>query len=151
MPSSKPLKIKPSEVAADTKRKLIPEVTKHYRNKWPPYSYLYPQPLVDLPLPRGPHMHPDLPKFRTYNPSPPWKLLDDVVLTTDMDVYSGDPVNIAISWAESLGAAVPFICSANEKRPGGDWETGVVGYEVGAPTVVAPLFRHSVGLAQKCK
>ncbi|KAL9946720.1 hypothetical protein ACHAQF_006818 [Verticillium nonalfalfae] len=132
MPSSKPLKIKPSEVAADTKRKLIPEVTKHYRNKWPPYSYLYPQPLVDLPLPRGPHMHPDLPKFH-------------------MDVYSGDPVNIAISWAESLGAAVPFICSANEKRPGGDWETGVVGYEVGAPTVVAPLFRHSVGLAQKCK
>ncbi|KAM0528783.1 hypothetical protein ACHAPS_001274 [Verticillium nonalfalfae] len=110
MPSSKPLKIKPSEVAADTKRKLIPEVTKHYRNKWPPYSYLYPQPLVDLPLPRGPHMHPDLPKFH-------------------MDVYSGDPVNIAISWAESLGAAVPFICSANEKRPGGDWETGVVGYE----------------------
>ncbi|PNH71731.1 hypothetical protein VDGD_09940 [Verticillium dahliae] len=129
MPSSKPLKIKPSEVAADTKRKLIPEVTKHYRNKWPPYSYLYPQPLVDLPLPRGPHMHPDLPKFRTYNPSPSWKLLDNVVLTTDMDVYSGDPVNIAISWAESLGAAVPFICSANEKRPGGDWETGVVGYE----------------------
>lgn len=24
---------------------------------------------------------------------------------------------------------VAFICAANEKRPGGDWETGVVGYE----------------------
>lgn len=24
---------------------------------------------------------------------------------------------------------MPFICAANDKRPGGDWETGVVGYE----------------------
>ncbi|KAL2753183.1 hypothetical protein ACRALDRAFT_1077645 [Sodiomyces alcalophilus JCM 7366] len=108
MPSPKPLKVKPSEVAADTKRKLIPEVNNRYRNKWPPYSFLYAQPLNDLPLPRSQHIHPDLPKFH---------------------VYLGDPVNIAISWAESLGTPVPFICAANEKRPGGDWETGVVGYE----------------------
>jgi hypothetical protein len=43
---------------------------------------------------------------------------------------AGDPVNNAIGWAHSLGEQVPFICAANEKRPGGDWETGVVGYEV---------------------
>ena len=24
---------------------------------------------------------------------------------------------------------VPFICAANERRPGGDWETGCSGYE----------------------
>lgn len=65
MPSTKPLKVKPSEVAADTKRKLIPEVNNRYRHKWPPYSFLYAQPLNDLVLPRSPHIHPDLPKFRT--------------------------------------------------------------------------------------
>ncbi|KAM0321933.1 hypothetical protein ACHAQA_009830 [Verticillium albo-atrum] len=106
MPSSKPLKVKPSEVAADTKRKLIPEVTR--LDKWPSYSYLYPQPLVDLPIPRGPHIRSDLPNFH---------------------VYCDDPVNAALTWSDTVGANVPFICSANEKRPGGDWETGVVGYE----------------------
>lgn len=24
---------------------------------------------------------------------------------------------------------IPFICSANDGRPGGDWETGAAGYE----------------------
>lgn len=47
------------------------------------------------------------------------------------EVTCGDPVNLAIHWSESMGFGVPFICAANEKRPGGDWETGVVGYEVG--------------------
>lgn len=73
-------------------------------------------------------------------PPPPHLLVDSVTiryhlrnlrsLTWNLDVYCGDPVNIAISWAESLNVPIPFICSANEKRPGGDWETGVVGYEV---------------------
>ncbi len=42
---------------------------------------------------------------------------------------NGDPVNVAMDWVEQTGCAVPFICAANDKRPGGDWETGVVGYE----------------------
>ncbi|OLN90014.1 hypothetical protein CCHL11_07203 [Colletotrichum chlorophyti] len=108
MPSSKPLKIKPSEVAADTKKKLIPEVNKHFRNEWPPVSVLYSQPLLQLPLSRPSFMSSDLPKFY---------------------VVHGDPVDCAIGWAQSEGVRIPFICAANEKRPGGDWETGVVGYE----------------------
>ena len=42
---------------------------------------------------------------------------------------------VSVNWAAQLHnlnpnqPAVPFICSANDKRPGGDWETGVVGCE----------------------
>lgn len=34
--------------------------------------------------------------------------------------------------SEAMGGPrvrIPFICAANERRPGGDWETGCVGYE----------------------
>lgn len=51
----------------------------------------------------------------------------------------GDPVMKALSFAaldteasEAAGGPrirVPFICAANDRRPGGDWETGCVGYE----------------------
>ncbi|TQN65006.1 hypothetical protein CSHISOI_10420 [Colletotrichum shisoi] len=108
MPSSKPLKIKPSEVAADTKKKLIPEVNRHFREEWPPYSILYSQPLLQLPLSRPSFISSDLPKFY---------------------VVHSDPVDCALGWAQTEGVRIPFICAANEKRPGGDWETGVVGYE----------------------
>ncbi len=37
-------------------------------------------------------------------------------------------MDLTISWAREVGEKIPFICAANEKRPGGDWETGVVGY-----------------------
>lgn len=39
-------------------------------------------------------------------------------------------MDFATSWsAANSNTKVAFICAANEKRPGGDWETGVVGYE----------------------
>ena len=38
-------------------------------------------------------------------------------------------MDFAIGWAATNNTKVAFICAANEKRPGGDWETGVVGYE----------------------
>ncbi|KAL6852945.1 hypothetical protein ACO1O0_007493 [Amphichorda felina] len=51
----------------------------------------------------------------------------------------GDPVSKAIEYgaaetqeSEATGSPrirVPFICAANERRPGGDWETGCSGYE----------------------
>jgi poly (ADP-ribose) glycohydrolase (PARG)-like protein len=55
-------------------------------------------------------------------------------------VMSGDPVDQALAWqAQKRGFAesqtqvsqiwIPVICGANDKRPGGDWETGVQGYE----------------------
>jgi hypothetical protein len=44
-------------------------------------------------------------------------------------VNDGDPVDRAIEWGRDGGGRVPLICAANERRAGGDWETGVVGYE----------------------
>lgn len=39
-------------------------------------------------------------------------------------------MDFATRWSEvNDNTKVAFICAANEKRPGGDWETGVVGYE----------------------
>lgn len=38
-------------------------------------------------------------------------------------------MDIALGWQRDSGVFIPVICAANDKRPGGDWETGVQGYE----------------------
>ncbi|KAI0015770.1 hypothetical protein F4780DRAFT_45203 [Xylariomycetidae sp. FL0641] len=104
MPSSKP---KPSEVAAETKRHYIPVIRTEYANQWPTQSYLFQKPLEQIPLqPLGPLRPP--PEFY---------------------VRPGDPVDFTVEWMQRVNDRIPFICAANDKRPGGDWETGVVGYE----------------------
>ncbi|KAI3395344.1 hypothetical protein diail_1400 [Diaporthe ilicicola] len=108
--SSKSSKPKPSEVAAQTKRNIIPYIRKHYASTWPLYSYLFSNPLSFTPdqFPQRP-MGLANPNF--------W-------------IHTDDPVDFATNWsARNNNTRVAFICAANEKRPGGDWETGVVGYE----------------------
>ncbi|KAI1412000.1 hypothetical protein F5Y13DRAFT_50065 [Hypoxylon sp. FL1857] len=106
MPSSKP---KPSEVAAETKRHYIPVIKSEYKHQWPTHSYLFQQPLQQIPLQSS---------MSGFSPSPP-----------EFYVCPGDPVDFTIDWKEKVGIRIPFICAANDKRAGGDWETGVVGYE----------------------
>ncbi|KAK6953692.1 hypothetical protein Daesc_005997 [Daldinia eschscholtzii] len=106
MPSSKP---KPSEVAAETKRHYIPVIRAEYTRQWPTHSYLFQQPLAQIPLQTS---------ISGFSPSPP-----------EFYVCSGDPADFAIDWKEKVHIRIPFICAANDKRAGGDWETGVVGYE----------------------
>lgn len=115
-PGSRQGKVKPSEVAADTKRNFIPMVHAHYAEMFPPYSILYCQP-AELVIPR-----------RKLSVGPPVVRIEE-----------GDPVMTAISYAasesqvaEAVGGSrvrIPFICAANERRPGGDWETACSGYE----------------------
>lgn len=38
-------------------------------------------------------------------------------------------MDFTIEWEEQVNQRIPLICAANDKKPGGDWETGVVGYE----------------------
>ncbi|KAI1431897.1 hypothetical protein GGR50DRAFT_33991 [Xylaria sp. CBS 124048] len=105
MPSSKP---KAADVAAEAKRHYIPVIQREYGHQWPTHSYLFQKPLEQIPLqPLGPSLPPN-PEFY---------------------VCPGDPVNFAIDWKERVQTRIPFICAANDKRPGGDWETGVIGYE----------------------
>lgn len=61
-------------------------------------------------------------------PFPP-RLPRTFLLTSGPDVQAGDPVNLALNWQVEAGLNIPFICAANDKRPGGDWETGAHGYE----------------------
>lgn len=110
--SSKSSKPKASEVAAETKKYYIPLIRKNYASSWPTMSYLYHQPLQQLAVPRP-----------------------ESLATPTFHVTCGDPVDFALHMAATETARtgqnvrVPFVCAANEKRPGGDWETGVVGYE----------------------
>ncbi|KAI2603600.1 uncharacterized protein GGS25DRAFT_528717 [Hypoxylon fragiforme] len=106
MPSSKP---KPSEVAAETKRHYIPVIRRDYAHQWPTHSYLFQQPLEQIHLPSS---------MTGFAPSPP-----------EFYICPGDPVDFTINWKNKVNIRIPFICAANDKRPGGDWETGVVGYE----------------------
>ncbi|KAI0179759.1 hypothetical protein GGR52DRAFT_568527 [Hypoxylon sp. FL1284] len=106
MPSSKP---KPSDVAAETKKHYIPVIKKEYAQQWPIYSYLFQQPLLQLPSQNS---------ITNFSPSPP-----------EFYVCPGDPVDFTIDWKNKVDLRIPFLCAANDKRPGGDWETGVVGYE----------------------
>ncbi|CAK7199822.1 hypothetical protein SEUCBS139899_002508 [Sporothrix eucalyptigena] len=115
MPSStSKSKPKASEVAADTRRNYIPLIKNNYAHIYKTNSVLYAQPLEELPLQNIPRSYGRLPTFY---------------------VRDGDPAMMAIDWANHLhsqtgeAVPVPFICSANDKRPGGDWETGVSGSE----------------------
>lgn len=40
-----------------------------------------------------------------------------------MAFYDQDPIDLALNWAAG-GDPVPVIMPANEKRAGGDWESG---------------------------
>ncbi|KAH8673469.1 hypothetical protein BX600DRAFT_508731 [Xylariales sp. PMI_506] len=105
MPSSKP---KPSDVAAEAKRNEIPKIKSRYADIWPTHSYLYPNPTEQIQLNRS---------------------MENNLLPPIFSVHHGDPVDFTINWETESQTRIPFICTANDKRPGGDWETGVVGYE----------------------
>ncbi|KAF7548873.1 hypothetical protein G7046_g8520 [Stylonectria norvegica] len=115
-PASRSGRVRPSEIAADTKRNFIPMVKKNYAEIFPPYSYLYRQPLAQLSIQRQPSTRP--PVFRMEMGDPVMKALAYAAMDTQASEAAGGP-----------RVRVPFICAANERRPGGDWETGCVGYE----------------------
>ncbi|RYP67129.1 hypothetical protein DL769_005834 [Monosporascus sp. CRB-8-3] len=104
MPSSKP---KPSEVATETKRHYLPAIKARYADRT--HSYLFQRPLEQIPL-------------QSY-PCP------QTVSPPQFHICTGDPVDFTTEWGESVNQRIPLICAANDKKPGGDWETGVVGYE----------------------
>ncbi|POR31582.1 Uncharacterized protein TPAR_08207 [Tolypocladium paradoxum] len=116
-PGSKSSRVKPSEVAADTKRNFIPMVNANYAEAFPPYSILYRQPTTQLEIQR-----------RTLGTRPPNFVFvaEDPVMTA---ISQGAVDSQASEAAGGPRVRIPFICAANERRPGGDWETGCSGYE----------------------
>lgn len=125
MPSStSKSKPKASKVAAVTRRHYIPLIKDQYAHLYKTCSVLYPQPLNNLSLQSIPQRYNRLPTFF---------------------VREGDPAMTAIGWANHPDGhvSVPFICSANDKRPGGHWETSAVGSEVRVFLLRSALFHHS--------
>ncbi|KOS17761.1 hypothetical protein ESCO_002792 [Escovopsis weberi] len=115
-PAPRSGKVRPSEVAADTKRNFIPLIKANYAEVFPPYSILYRHPSAQLDIKRKPSTRP--PAFQIQ--------IGDPVMQA---IYSGAVDSQKSEAAGGGRTRVPFICAANERRPGGDWETGCAGYE----------------------
>lgn len=111
MPMSRP---RPSEVAAEAKRVYHPYIAQRMPDN-PAYSIAYP----------------DCSILQIENPGVRRCRLR-------VAIEDADPVDVAISWTQSLiedptdsSAAkdVAIVNMANEKRPGGDWESGIIAPE----------------------
>ena len=116
------MKTKPSDVAVEAKRVYIPYIDQKYR-QFPPTSYLYKE--VDCISANSASSS------------------DGSSSKLKVAVIDGDPVDVAIDWYEygtkakptgGLGGLfqpnrIPIVNMANEKRPGGDWESGLMAPE----------------------
>lgn len=112
-------KSKPSDIAAEAKRLYIPHILQTYP-QFPARSMAYP----------------NTDKLRVTKASPGLRLR--------IAVIEGDPVDVALDWHDSnckdtaagstsksnvSGSSIPVVSMANEKRPGGDWESSTIAPE----------------------
>lgn len=109
-----PSRPKPSEIAAEAKRSWLPFIWRNYI-KNPQTSYLYPESSAI-------RVSSDK-RSRQYR--------------TRVAVMEGDPVTYALGWYQSAirdpahqgCMRIPVVNTANEKRAGGDWESGLMAPE----------------------
>lgn len=112
-----PTKLKPSDIAGEAKRTFIPYIEQRYP-EYPVRSYLYP----DSSKVRIPAGNVSARKLR-------------------VAVIDGDPIDVALDWNEcnnreasmrgspDQNGPIPVVNMANEKRAGGDWESGLIAPE----------------------
>ena len=110
-------KIKPSDIAAEAKRHYIPLIAQKCP-QFPARSIVYSDGSI------------------LKNASAPSR-----TEKTRIAVIDGDPVDVALEWHDSnfsegsasrssmAGSAIPIVNMANEKRAGGDWESGLIAPE----------------------
>lgn len=102
-----PSKLKPSEIAAEAKRKWFP--------------YILQDKITDL---QTSHAFPD-------SSAIPVDTAKKVHGRTCVAVMQGDPVAYALAWyrGQKNCRRIPVVNMANEKRAGGDWESGLTSPE----------------------
>lgn len=109
-----PLKPKASDVAAEAKRIYMPHIAKYYIRD-PVTSYFYP----------------DASEIRIRSEKRTQQRLR-------VAVVEGDPVDYALGWYQYVSPdptyrgstkRIPVVNMANEKRAGGDWESGAMAPE----------------------
>ena len=107
---------KPSEIAAEAKRMWMPHIYKHYiKDATAQTAYHYPDSSAIK-------IHPSK---------------RDRQRRTRVAVIEGDPVDYTLGWYEYVSAdpnykesrPIPVVNMANEKRAGGDWESGLMAPE----------------------
>lgn len=109
-------RVKPAEVAADTRKNFIPLIKAEYASTYPPNSILYREPWRQLPVKRQNTTRP--PTFVVQHGDPVMSAIECSIRDSRVNVsMNGSPVR------------VPFICAVNENEPGGDWDTASSGYE----------------------
>ncbi|RKF58904.1 hypothetical protein OnM2_064024 [Erysiphe neolycopersici] len=90
-------------IAHEAKNKYIPHIQKYFGSVWPPTSHLcYSESIIA---------------------SPPLRPLQ-----CRFAFFEKDAVDLALNWAEDPEdpRPVPVIMPANERKPGGDWESSVM-------------------------
>ncbi|KAL2063888.1 hypothetical protein VTL71DRAFT_4382 [Oculimacula yallundae] len=100
-----PSKAKPSEIAAEAKKKFIPYIRATLNDKWPATSFLCYSESIEAESSRKENSH-----------------------HCRFAFYEMDPIDLALDWAEP-DEPIPVVMPANDKRPGGDWEAGVMSPE----------------------
>jgi len=113
-------KSKPSDIASEAKKTYTPYIQSQFPH-WPPISVSYS----------------DSSKLRSVSRAGSGRKLRVAVI-------DGDPVDVALDWHESntkehasmrstpftkQGGSIPVVSMANEKRAGGDWESGLIAPE----------------------
>jgi len=111
-----PSRSRPSEIAAEAKRIWLP--------------YIYDRFIANSSNLKTSYLYPDSSAIRVG----PDKRTQQ---RTRVAVLEGDPVNHALGWYQSAsrepasrnGKRIPVVNMANEKRAGGDWESGLMAPE----------------------
>lgn len=132
MPAAKP---RPSDIAAEAKRLYLPHVARHHP-QFPARSIAYSD--AAKLLQRRPSLVSNTSSTGTsYGEGPRSRKLR-------LAVIDGDPIDVALDWHDSncsdsasgstarssvAGSTIPVVNPANEKRAGGDWETGLMAPE----------------------
>ena len=113
-------KSKPSDIASEAKKTYTPYIQSHFPH-WAPISVSYS----------------DSSKLRLTHRAASGRKLRVAVI-------DGDPVDVALDWHDAntkdhassraapfakQGGSIPVISMANEKRAGGDWESGLIAPE----------------------
>lgn len=105
MPTSKP---KPSEIAAEAKRRWLPYIWEHFTTTSVTSILFHDASAIKISADKRSHQR------------------------TRVAVMEGDPINYAIGWYQSAHRQcqrIPVVNTANEKRAGGDWESGLMAPE----------------------
>ncbi|KAL5601417.1 hypothetical protein BROUX41_002596 [Berkeleyomyces rouxiae] len=98
---------RPNDIASQTKRRYIPTIIDKYSKRWPQYSTTY----------------------RASDYASDQRLVPSAPQPPTFIVEANDPVSSVVYHSHVQDQPFAYLCGAHAKKPGGDWDTGVLGSE----------------------